>query len=134
MNTKTTIVLSVGNLTCYKLKISLLINKKKNGYLFVLSSCTRVHHTVERLTIQMASINVEHFQVVSNLVRCCDVSEVTQSSIEGEDPAPNPYLDPALQTGYLTPIQPLVSEYLFQRYGHFCFLKNLFANCKILYI
>ena len=43
------------------------------------------------------SLNLFLFQVVSNLVRCCDVSCVTQSSQEGGEPLPNPYLESSLQ-------------------------------------
>ena len=52
---------------------------------------------------------------MSNLIRCCDVSSVTQSSVEGAEPAPNPYLEPSLQT-HILPVPNLVAEHLFQRY------------------
>jgi len=61
------------------------------------------------------------YQVVSSLVRCCDVSCVTQSSHQDTEPLPNPYLDPMLQqqtgnqSSYMMTIPHNVSEQLFQR-------------------
>jgi len=66
------------------------------------------------------------YQVVSNLVRCCDVSSVTQSAVEGADPAPNPYIEPSLQ-GYILPIPNLVAENLFQRSAY---LKKLIEEAN----
>ena len=47
------------------------------------------------------------YQVVSGLVRCCDVSGLAQSSVEGQAPLSNPYHGMA-QQGYLMTIQPQV--------------------------
>ena len=55
------------------------------------------------------------FQVVSNLVRCCDVSCVTQSSQEGGEPLPNPYLESSLQQHN----QELQLFFFFQDFGNF---------------
>jgi len=67
------------------------------------------------------------YQVVSTLVRCCDVSAVSQSSVEGQPPLPNPYMDPALNHNYIMPIQPTVSDLLFNRYGY---LKKLIEEAN----
>lgn len=50
-------------------------------------------------------------QVVSLLVRCCDVSSEAQSS-QMVPPLPNPYGDPQCPE-YLMPIQPNVANLLF---------------------
>jgi ubiquitin carboxyl-terminal hydrolase 9/24 len=56
-------------------------------------------------------------QVVSNLIRCCDVSSRAQSSdIDNNvQPLPNPYGDPACGQDYLMPIQPAAAEIIFSR-------------------
>lgn len=48
-------------------------------------------------------------QVVSMLIRCCDVS----SRATSKEPLPNPYGDSLCQSGYLMPIQPQAAELLF---------------------
>jgi ubiquitin carboxyl-terminal hydrolase 9/24 len=71
------------------------------------------------------------YQVVSQLVRCCDVSSKCQSAIEGKPPAPNPYMEPSCgQNGPILPIQPQVAELIFQRFGY---LKKLIeeANAQV---
>ena len=58
--------------------------------------------------------------MVATLVRCCDVSSLTQpyGGAEGAGPSalPNPYLEPALQGEPLMPLQPQVADLLFNRY------------------
>ena len=50
------------------------------------------------------------YQVVASLIRCCDVSGLAQSAVEGSAPLANPYMDLAMgQQGYLMTIQPQVS-------------------------
>lgn len=53
-------------------------------------------------------------QVVSMLIRCCDVSSRMQSSYTAA-PLPNPYGEPSCQPDYLMPIQPQAAEILFVR-------------------
>ena len=55
------------------------------------------------------------FQVVSTLVRCCDITSLSQSSIEGQSALANPYIEPSLNNKYITTIQPPVSNLLFNR-------------------
>ena len=55
------------------------------------------------------------FQVVSSLVRCCDITSLAQSSIEGQSPLANPYIEPSLNNKYITTIQPPVNNLLFNR-------------------
>ena len=55
------------------------------------------------------------FQVVSSLVRCCDISSLAQSSIEGQSALANPYIEPSLNNKCITTIQPPVSNLLFNR-------------------
>merc|ERR1719177_88791 len=45
------------------------------------------------------------YQVVSSLVRCCDVSALAQSAADGQTPLPNPYMDPSLNHNYVMQIQ-----------------------------
>ncbi|XP_076659536.1 ubiquitin carboxyl-terminal hydrolase-like faf [Halictus rubicundus] len=54
-------------------------------------------------------------QVVSMLIRCCDVSSKAHSSHaqSGVAPLPNPYGDPACQNEYVMPIQPQAADILF---------------------
>lgn len=52
-------------------------------------------------------------QVVSCLVRCCDVSSRCQSSTGGPI-LPNPYRDPTCPD-YIMPLSPQASEILFSR-------------------
>ena len=56
------------------------------------------------------------YQVVSSLVRCCDVSSLAQSSTEGQAPLPNPYMDSSLNHTYIMHVQPAVTDLLFNRY------------------
>ena len=80
------------------------------------------------------------YQVVSSLVRCCDVSCVTQSSQEGGEPTPNPYLEPTVQQssgGYIMPIPHIVAEQLFQRSAYLkkvCFLLQGGDNVHFVYV
>lgn len=64
---------------------------------------------------QYAELTKLH-QVVSQLIRCCDVSQKTQSSQaqQGVRPLPNPYGDPTCPE-YLMPIQPQAADILFGR-------------------
>ena len=57
----------------------------------------------------------QYSKVVSTLVRCCDISSLSQSSIEGQSPLANPYIDPSISNKYITTIQPSVSNLLFSR-------------------
>lgn len=53
------------------------------------------------------------YQVVSTLVRCCDVTSKTVSSLHhSTSTLPNPY---AYESEYLMPIQPQVSDLLFNK-------------------
>ncbi|XP_014223439.1 probable ubiquitin carboxyl-terminal hydrolase FAF-X isoform X1 [Trichogramma pretiosum] len=61
-------------------------------------------------------------QVVSILIRCCDLSSKTQSSNNNNQPLPNPYGDPSVGQDYLMPIQPHAAELLF---GRTSYLKKL---------
>lgn len=70
------------------------------------------------------------FQVVSLLVRCCDVSSKCQSAVEGKTSVlPNPYLDascPSSSTAAsgdasphhvpLYPLQPVIATLVYDRY------------------
>ena len=68
------------------------------------------------------------YQVVSQLIRCCDVSSKCQSSFEGKPPAPNPYIEQSCsQSGPIMPIQPQVAELVFQRFGY---LKKLIEEAN----
>lgn len=53
-------------------------------------------------------------QVVSMLIRCCDVSSKTRSS-QNAMPLPNPYGDKDCQPEYIMPIQSQAEEILFSR-------------------
>lgn len=53
-------------------------------------------------------------QVVSQLIRCCDVSIKCQSSQPGQAVLPNPYVEPSCQE-YIMPIRTVEAEYLFSR-------------------
>ena len=54
------------------------------------------------------------YAVVSQLIRCCDVSMRCQSSVSGQTVKHNPHGDPQLQQA-LTPIQAPVADILFGR-------------------
>ncbi|XP_024919431.1 ubiquitin carboxyl-terminal hydrolase 9X isoform X3 [Cynoglossus semilaevis] len=66
------------------------------------------------------------YTVVSQLVRCCDVSARMQSSINGNPPLPNPYGDPNL-TAPVMPVQQLVAEILFVRTSY---VKKIIEDCS----
>lgn len=55
-------------------------------------------------------------QVVSMLVRCCDVSSKCQSS-QNTTPLTNPYGDLLCHNEYIMPIQPQAAELLFVKHG-----------------
>ncbi|XP_013401949.1 probable ubiquitin carboxyl-terminal hydrolase FAF-X isoform X1 [Lingula anatina] len=63
------------------------------------------------------------YAVVSQLVRCCDVSSKSQSSNSDQQPMPNPHGDPSP----LMPVQPLVSDLLF---GRTSYVKKLIEDCN----
>ncbi len=72
------------------------------------------------------------YQVVSQLVRCCDVSTKCQSAVEGAAVmTPNPYAEAtAVAEGGGVPLMPMqqqVSELLFQSYGY---LKKLIEEAN----
>lgn len=69
-------------------------------------------------------------QVVSMLIRCCDVSSKTQSSHQpsGVLPLPNPYGDPACQSEYLMPIKPQAADILFVRTSY---MKKLIEDSNV---
>ncbi|XP_039510750.1 probable ubiquitin carboxyl-terminal hydrolase FAF-X isoform X2 [Pimephales promelas] len=66
------------------------------------------------------------YAVVSQLLRCCDVSSRMQSSINGNPPLPNPYGDPGL-TAPIMPLQPPVAETLFVRTSY---VKKIIEDCS----
>uniref|UniRef100_A0A8C9X223 ubiquitinyl hydrolase 1 n=1 Tax=Sander lucioperca TaxID=283035 RepID=A0A8C9X223_SANLU len=66
------------------------------------------------------------YTVVSQLVRCCDVSARMQSSINGNPPLPNPYGDTNL-TAPVMPVQQLVAEILFVRTSY---VKKIIEDCS----
>ncbi|XP_023706840.1 probable ubiquitin carboxyl-terminal hydrolase FAF-X isoform X1 [Cryptotermes secundus] len=68
-------------------------------------------------------------QVVSQLIRCCDVSSKTQSSQsqQGMLPLPNPYGDPAVPD-FIMPIQPQAAEILF---GRTSYIKKLIEDANL---
>lgn len=53
-------------------------------------------------------------QLVSCLVRCCDVSAKCQSSVPGAQVQPNPYREPSIED-YIMPISPQAADILFNR-------------------
>ena len=59
------------------------------------------------------------YQVVSQLVRCCDVSSKCQSAVDNQAVLPNPYAE---SNGYIMPLQSGVNELIFGRYTY---LKKL---------
>ncbi|XP_024944100.1 probable ubiquitin carboxyl-terminal hydrolase FAF-X isoform X6 [Cephus cinctus] len=69
-------------------------------------------------------------QVVSMLIRCCDVSSRTQSSHAqtGVPPLLNPYGEPTCQPDYLMPIQPQAAEILFIRTSY---MKKLIEDANV---
>jgi ubiquitin carboxyl-terminal hydrolase 9/24 len=77
------------------------------------------------------------YQVVSQLIRCCDISARCQSATEGKAALPNPYLESSCvaASGPIMPVQAPVVELIFKRYIaasfdiflHFwIFFENLF--------
>ena len=86
-------------------------------------------------------MHIPLFQVVSLLVRCCDVSALCEpcpapqgSDKEGDagrkqQPLPNPYREQSNSAGqeYVTTIQPQVADLLFHRYGY---LKKLLEEAN----
>ncbi|KAG7259744.1 hypothetical protein CRUP_018837 [Coryphaenoides rupestris] len=66
------------------------------------------------------------YTVVSQLVRCCDVSTRMQSSINGNPPLANPYGDTNL-TAPVMPVQQLVAEILFVRTSY---VKKIIEDCS----
>lgn len=69
-------------------------------------------------------------QVVSILIRCCDVSARAQSSHSQNNvqPLPNPYGDPSCGTDYLMPLQPSAAEILFSRTSY---MKKLIEDASV---
>ena len=69
-------------------------------------------------------------QVVSMLIRCCDVSSKAHSSLaqSGVAPLPNPYGDPACQNEYLMPIQPQAADILFVKNSY---MKKLIEDADV---
>jgi ubiquitin carboxyl-terminal hydrolase 9/24 len=76
--------------------------------------------------------------VVSQLVRCCDVSSKCQSAVEGKAIMPNPFLDASCPTASneggtgthyvpLYTLQPAVGQHLYDRYSY---LKKLIEEAN----
>ncbi|KAG9485628.1 hypothetical protein GDO78_008621 [Eleutherodactylus coqui] len=66
------------------------------------------------------------YTVVSQLIRCCDVSSRMQSSINGNPPLPNPYGDPNLSAPIM-PLQQNVAELLFVKTSY---VKKIIEDCS----
>uniref|UniRef100_A0A4W3IDV3 ubiquitinyl hydrolase 1 n=1 Tax=Callorhinchus milii TaxID=7868 RepID=A0A4W3IDV3_CALMI len=66
------------------------------------------------------------YAVVSQLVRCCDVSSRMQTSINGNPPLSNPYGDPNLSQPIMT-IQQSVADILFVRTSY---VKKIIEDCS----
>ncbi|XP_051782099.1 probable ubiquitin carboxyl-terminal hydrolase FAF-X [Erpetoichthys calabaricus] len=66
------------------------------------------------------------YAIVSQLVRCCDVSSRMQSSINGSVPLPNPYGDQNVPQPIM-PIQQPVAEILFVRASY---VKKVIEDCS----
>ncbi|XP_017336946.1 probable ubiquitin carboxyl-terminal hydrolase FAF-X isoform X2 [Ictalurus punctatus] len=66
------------------------------------------------------------YTVVSQLLRCCDVSSRMQSSINGNPALPNPYGDSNLSAPIM-PLQQLVAEILFVRASY---VKKIIEDCS----
>ncbi|XP_053404353.1 probable ubiquitin carboxyl-terminal hydrolase FAF-X isoform X2 [Mercenaria mercenaria] len=62
------------------------------------------------------------YSVVSQLVRCCDVSSKCTSSVQNQEPSPNPYGDQILM-----PIQAQVADILISRTSY---VKKLLEDCN----
>ncbi|XP_001604458.2 probable ubiquitin carboxyl-terminal hydrolase FAF-X isoform X1 [Nasonia vitripennis] len=69
-------------------------------------------------------------QVVSILIRCCDISSRAQTSDASNNPQPlpNPYGDPTCGQDYLMPIQPQAAEILFTRTSY---MKKLIEDASV---
>ncbi|KZC06489.1 putative ubiquitin carboxyl-terminal hydrolase FAF-X [Dufourea novaeangliae] len=69
-------------------------------------------------------------QVVSMLIRCCDVSSKALSSHaqSGEAPLPNPHGDPACQNEYVMIIQPQAADILFVKNSY---MKKLIEDADV---
>ncbi|XP_067314752.1 ubiquitin carboxyl-terminal hydrolase 9X-like isoform X2 [Pseudorasbora parva] len=66
------------------------------------------------------------YSVVSQLLRCCDVTARMQSSINGNPALANPYGDPGLAVPIM-PLQQLVAEVLFVRSSY---VKKIIEDCS----
>uniref|UniRef100_A0A0D9S0E2 ubiquitinyl hydrolase 1 n=1 Tax=Chlorocebus sabaeus TaxID=60711 RepID=A0A0D9S0E2_CHLSB len=66
------------------------------------------------------------YSVVSQLIRCCNVSSRMQSSINGNPPLPNPFGDPSLSQPIM-PIQQNVADILFVRTTY---VKKIIEDCS----
>jgi len=66
------------------------------------------------------------YSVVSQLIRCCNVSSRMQSSINGNPPLPNPFGDPNLSQPIM-PIQQNVADILFVRTSY---VKKIIEDCS----
>ncbi|XP_057191252.1 probable ubiquitin carboxyl-terminal hydrolase FAF-X isoform X6 [Triplophysa rosa] len=66
------------------------------------------------------------YTVVSQLIRCCEVTTRMQSSINGNPPLPNPYGDPNI-TAPIMPLQQMVVDILFVRTSY---VKKIIEDCS----
>ncbi|XP_070258878.1 ubiquitin carboxyl-terminal hydrolase 9X isoform X3 [Myotis yumanensis] len=66
------------------------------------------------------------YSVVSQLIRCCNVSSRMQSSINGNPPLPNPFGDPNLSQPIM-PVQQNVADILFVRTSY---VKKIIEDCS----
>ncbi|KAM9576324.1 ubiquitin carboxyl-terminal hydrolase 9X-like isoform 3-T3 [Trichechus inunguis] len=66
------------------------------------------------------------YSVVSQLIRCCNISSRMQSSINGNPPLPNPFGDPNLSQPIM-PIQQNVADILFVRTSY---VKKIIEDCS----
>ncbi|XP_074179594.1 ubiquitin carboxyl-terminal hydrolase 9X-like isoform X3 [Rhinolophus sinicus] len=66
------------------------------------------------------------YSVVSQLIRCCNVSSRMQSSINGNPPLPNPFGDPNISQPIM-PIQQNVADILFMRTSY---VKKIIEDCS----
>ncbi|XP_063306191.1 probable ubiquitin carboxyl-terminal hydrolase FAF-X isoform X3 [Pelobates fuscus] len=66
------------------------------------------------------------YTVVSQLIRCCDVSSRMQSSINGNPPLTNPYGDPNLSQ-HIMPLQQNVADLLFVKTSY---VKKIIEDCS----
>uniref|UniRef100_A0A224XFS3 Putative ubiquitin carboxyl-terminal hydrolase faf-x n=1 Tax=Panstrongylus lignarius TaxID=156445 RepID=A0A224XFS3_9HEMI len=67
--------------------------------------------------------------VVSQLIRCCDITSKTQSSQPGQQPLPNPYGE-TNPGECLMPIQPQAEEILFGRSRSLSYIKKIIEDCQ----